>query len=78
MSLGQRENVTNNNIHAHIGKEALLGNRHQVSVPDGPADRPEAFQEALGDSDAFRFLEFFCRGWTCPSRFRTSLVVHLG
>ena len=59
MSLEQRENVTNNNIHAQIGKEALLGNRHQVNVPDGPADRPEAYQEALGDSDAFRFLEFF-------------------
>ena len=59
MSLEQREDLTSNNIHAAIGKEASTGNRHHVSIPDSPAGRPEAYREALGGSDAFSFLEFF-------------------
>ena len=33
MSLEQREDLINNDIHAQIGEEASSGNRHQVSVP---------------------------------------------
>ena len=59
MSLEQREDLTNTNIHAQIGEEASAGNRHHVSIPDSPAGRPEARREALGGSDGFSFLEFF-------------------
>ena len=59
MSMEQRKNLTNNNIHAQIGKEASKGNRHQVSISDSSAARPEGNRGTLRNSGTLTFLEFF-------------------
>ena len=59
MSLEQRHDLTSNNIHAYIEKEASSFAPHQVCVADSPVVQTEASREAPSGSDTFSFLEFF-------------------